>query len=188
MKQSIERELKFLVNQKTFESARMKAEKMCESFESFNQVNYFYDTANQFWHKHDVTIRIRKIGNKYLLQTKQRTKQDRVRLEIEKEIGKLPKQIELSKEFVQINRHQYKLIELQGALITQRTSFYCENNVRIDFDINYYLGNKDYEIEIEYPERLSEAAKQIALQLVDKDGHSQVIGKRIRFYNAKKLS
>ena len=75
------------------------------------------------------------------------------------------------------------ILLFQGELVTQRISFLVTPFVKIECDVNYYWGNCDYEIEIEYEDGYYDDAKQIADSLMLKDNNND--NKYDRFMKAK---
>ena len=73
----------------------------------------------------------------------------------------------------------------QGQLATHRKSYKILNAVKIECDVNMYLGHCDYEIEIEYSEEAYDQAKQIAEKLLLTN--INLVNKYERFMKAKQL-
>lgn len=141
------------------------------------QINYYYDTENYDLHKQGVTCRIRLSEDKIIGQYKEHyLNGSHCSKETDFQVNELPRTI---------MRGEQRLI-FQGELVTTRMSFSITPYVKIECDVNFYLGNCDYEIEIEYEDGYYDFAKQIAdsLMLTEINNFS----KYDRFLKAKNVS
>lgn len=172
----IEKEVKVLLGEDEFK-------RVLDYFDwefPFEQINYYYGVDKAI--EDDITIRIRE-KNGYKLQVK------------------VPKQIEgslhIKEEYEESVDNVYSVIEksrlekltgykfdtdkkLLGKLVTVRRLSKTYPNVEIALDENYYLGYKDYEIEIEYlgdyPSKVVQTLKKLNINVEVK-----AIGKNRRF-------
>ena len=55
--------------------------------------------------------------------------------------------------------------ELQGNLTTHRTRFRLPDGLRMDFDVNFYEGRTDYELELEFRPEARERARLLLREL-----------------------
>lgn len=136
----IENEWKFLVSEEQFLSIMSFFEKNFDvRKEIFDQINYYYDTDNLALSKEGITARIRDKNNE-LNGTFKKHFENGISQENDFEVDSVPQSIMYGKT---------KLKKL-GFLLTKRFVFYIEKMCEICFDENYYLGEKDFEIEIEF--------------------------------------
>lgn len=119
------------------------------------QINYYFDDDNFSLYKQGVTLRIRQKDSGLQLERKygkQYFGSTRVCNEQSKKIDQFCNSINM----------ENKTYTYKGNLVTNRTNF-CIAGELISLDANYYLGKKDYEIEIEgtgeviVPELIKEA-------------------------------
>ena len=170
-------EFKYIVDQSTFCDLIDKIKTQYPNVipKSKVQVNYYYDTDNYDLHKQGVTCRIRLSEKGMIGQYKEHYRDDsHCSQETEFAVNELPKTIMI---------HDTTLL-FQGELVTQRISFLVTPFVKIECDTNYYWGNCDYEIEIEYEDGYFDDAKQIADSLMLKDNNND--NKYDRFMKSKK--
>ena len=109
--------------------------------EDIFQINYYYDTADFALFRSDETLRIRQIGNNLKLQYKHNKNHIgnmRISDEYSEKMDELPKSIAIN------GVETYNI----GFMVTQRANFDLGNCV-VSLDKNYYLGEIDYEIEVE---------------------------------------
>ena len=105
------------------------------------QNNFYYDDSENHLYSGGETLRIRQVEDKLTLEHKHGKKYSsgtRICKETVMLVGKLPKVIILG-------NIETKLV---GSLLTQRTDFII-NGLKISLDKSLYLGEIDYEIEIE---------------------------------------
>lgn len=146
-KRGEEREYKFLVDEKAF----MEANRIIEGKYPLSkrketlQVNYYYDNEKLDLRKEGVTLRVRTSDGRLYLQKKEHIKtpdQYSLALEEEKKIDKLPATL----------IYRDESYSMQGSLVTNRKVYFIDENIEIAFDISFYFGIMDYEIEIEFKE------------------------------------
>ena len=106
-----------------------------------DQVNYYYDTPYQEFHRKGITCRIRqKNGSlKGTIKTHLHDRKDES-LEEDFAVDALPYRFSVSA----------KTVYLQGSLYTRRFEVELMSGIRMMLDQNWYLGVCDYELEIEY--------------------------------------
>ena len=150
----LENEYKVLIDETKF--AHLFAQ--TEMDESFEQINYYYDTSNYGLYNQGLTCRIRDSFKRKVLQIKYpNTAGSNFSSRIEKEftINETPLVI------TQYDAQKYLPdiiidgdIKMLGCLKTFRWLKRLENDVLLCFDKNSYLGIIDYEIELEFDDRL----------------------------------
>lgn len=182
----LEYELKCLLNITQYHEC-LQILQSYEFKKAFIQTNYYYDTKNLDLHKNDITLRIRQIESLYRLQIKipqNDTDLINVSKEVEREIYEVPLQLELKEyglvgELPDVKSNIFML----GALKTFRQSFItCGSQLKIDVDKNMFLGNIDYEVEIEYTrENFVNALDLYKRILPDQNVRAPKKGKRERF-------
>lgn|GEM_PF-616384 len=131
------------------------------SMREFININYYFDTVDYYYHKHKISIKVRKVKSdvnkldlivkmekkkENSLRTSEEYKFDLSEEELKKLIylGTLPLEFKhfLEKMLLPANIH------FCGTLITNRKQFY-NSEVEISLDKNEYLNHVDYEVEIE---------------------------------------
>ncbi len=180
-----ETEYKFLVDKETFEKvsetvkSRFPNAKVSERI----QINYYYDTPDRYLRERNVTLRIRQIESDLTLELKEyvMSSQDY------SEASEMSRKIERVCNDITLKKGKYAWIpfSLQGNLVTKRCSVKPTESLSIDFDVNYYLGRCDYEIEMEFTKN----AHKATLMLIEKLGlmkyKNTVGGKAGRFFRCK---
>ena len=118
-------------------------------------INYYYDTAARALHKEGITLRIRQIGDRLQGQIKRHDKGASADSnESYFEVSELPSAI----------RFEGRKAKLLGALVNKRTVFKADG-MEFDLDAVSYLGNSDYELEIEFAEGKEAEAHAAAISL-----------------------
>lgn len=147
MLQEIETEYKFLLNKERFKSILDKCDDLLFLQSRKLQINYYYDTKENFFSKHCYTIRVRQ-------------KNDELKFQVKKHKSRLGA-LTISNEYsYKLNYLPYKMqlpgmeepIYFKGSLTTERVEYSIGKHSTICFDYNMYLGICDYEIEIEIVE------------------------------------
>ena len=173
-----ERELKYLLSAEIFYDVVEQIKKIFlnVSVKEKLQVNYYYDTDQFDLLQEGITCRIRQSEKGLLGQYKKHSAGDIHRSqEIEFQLCQLPSKIE----------KDGLTMFFQGQLVTHRKSYKISRTVKVECDVNMYLGNCDYEIEIEYLEEAYDLAKQIAEKL--SLTNINLVNKYERFMKAKQL-
>lgn len=181
-----ETEYKFLVDKETFyQILNMVKERYTEAdYREKVQINYYYDTDDHYLLTNHTTLRIRQTEEGLRLEMKeaqQLTGNDfSTCTETAEKIDSLKNDITLEK-----GKYAWIPFTLQGDLVTHRTSIKPSDALSIDFDVNFYLGKCDYEIEMEFRDTAEKGTKV----LVDKLGllkyKNTVGGKARRFFAFK---
>ena len=106
-----------------------------------DHVNYYFDTSQQDFHRKGITCQIRqKNGSlKGTIETYLRDQKD-VSTEESFAVETLPYRFAVSSQTVY----------LQGSLYTRRLAVEIMPEIRMMLDQNWYLGNVDFQLEIEY--------------------------------------
>ena len=173
-----ERELKYLLPMDSFYNVVELIQKTFPDITTKEklQINYYYDTDQYDLLRAGITCRVRQSGAELLGQYKERSVDDVHRSqETEFQLCQLPLIIEKNGQ----------TMFYQGQLATHRKSYKISNAVKIECDVNMYLGNCDYEIEIEDSEEAYDWAKQIAEKLLLTN--INLVNKYERFMKAKQL-
>lgn len=120
------------------------------------QINYYFDSLDNYLNKNGITCRIRQIGSTLVGQIKQHCDAKTFASEeINFDVADFPQEIEYKKH----------LLVYQGNLVTMRSSYQIHPKLKIECDINYYLGHQDFEVEIEYESNAYDMARQVAHEL-----------------------
>lgn len=177
----IENEFKAMLNREQFD--KIMNELMCkyQIEKSILQVNYYYDTEDFSLARQNASLRVRQKEKGLVLEYKHKNAiVGSVRKSEEKksEIAILPKKIVLSQYFSAINNKEENIYV--GNLITERINFNIDGAI-ISLDKNYYLGNCDYELEIEAHtiEQINNEKNNLQINFT-----ANRVGKYKRFYNA----
>lgn len=170
----LEYEYKYQALKSDFERIRSEMEKNKSTvFISRGvQINFYYDTENLDFQSQGITVRVRQKENGLKLQIKKKNYYGMNKnLETETDIQRIPNTLTV----------EGREVNLKGQLITDRTRYVLDNGVKIDFDVNFYCGIVDYEVEAELPDGGSET------DIPDSVGNlkSAEFGKATRFYKAK---
>ena len=104
------------------------------------QVNYYFDTDDFSMNRQNTTCRIRLKDGKYKATMKKHTSGSDQSTETEMEIY----------NGLENNAFTEMGLKLQGELVTNRCVVFKDANCEAVLDKNEYLGQTDYELEIEY--------------------------------------
>ena len=144
-----EKEYKFLLSKEKFIEVKKTISCICNSITPILQINYYYDDEQNSLYKQDITLRIHQTGELLELQRKRHIIKSNSWVESDETniiITSLPKIID----------NKYRL---KGSLVTMRCRMKIEkSSILFDFDENYYLGESDYELEMEIE---NESDKQV---------------------------
>ncbi|MDO5559716.1 MAG: CYTH domain-containing protein [Oscillospiraceae bacterium] len=180
-----ETEYKFLVTKNKFYSilsgikSRYPEARISEKI----QINYYYDTDDQYLMSNHTTLRIRQIENKLTLQMKESMpafKDFSSSRETCRDIKCLMPEITLKE-----GRYAWIPFALQGSLTTKRISISPEKGLSIDFDMNCYLGICDFEIEMEFKTDCEKFTADLVDDMKLMTFKNQSGGKAYRFFAAK---
>jgi uncharacterized protein YjbK len=175
----LEKEFKFLLDKDTFIEMKNIAVAIFGNSSPLLQINYYYDDEHNSLNKQGITLRVRQTDGVLKLQKKSRVIKSETFVtscETEKVIENLPGIID-DKYF------------LKGSLVTQRYIITPDKpGITLDFDINYYLGVCDYEVEIEFQNETENQAEDfiVSLGLNSLPSAANTEGKASRFYNKLK--
>ena len=180
----IEREMKFLIEREEFERLLRRAKELYPQAQVkvIEQTNYYYDTEDLFLFNNRTTLRVRKIGDKYIVQKKSdKSFKNGVRTakETETEIDFLPESFSSAQVDIQ-GEYEFKLL---GRLTTKRTRFLLQDGTKLDFDVSQCFGIEDYELEIELA---TESVDELLSELAVKNGALK--GKYQRFLERYSLN
>jgi uncharacterized protein YjbK len=149
------------------------------------QINYYYDTPDLYLYQNEITLRIRQIDDILKLQLKTNKCCDEVKRTSDEycvNVQKLPNNINTKELPINLSLD----CNLLGSLVTERYSYIIKNGVKVEFDINYYLGFIDYEIEIEYTEENVQIVAEIFKTLSCDVNIAKMEGKYSRFISKLK--
>ena len=172
----VEHELKFLTSEADFLQLIKSIE--CRYPEAIKkdklQINYYYDSFDNYLNKQGITCRIRQIGGALRGQIKRHCDVKNFEsTEMDFTVEELP----------QIIKYEKQILPYQGNLVTLRSSYQIHPKIKIECDVNYYLGWRDFEVEVEYELDAYNMAKQIVCELEMKE--SNLICKSERFFILK---
>ncbi len=181
-----ETEYKFLVDREKFnEILNLIRERYTEAeYSEKVQINYYYDTDDNYLLNNHTTLRIRQTENSLKLELKeaqQLTGNDfSTCTETSRDIDTLKSDITL-----ETGKFAWIPFSLQGDLVTHRTSIRPSDSLSIDFDINFYLGKCDYEIEMEFSGMAEKGTKVLVEKLGLMKYKNTTGGKARRFFSYK---
>lgn len=147
------------------------------------QVNYYYDTDDGLLRSQDITLRVRLTEAGLWLQSKVHCPERTAYRHSEERccvLSSLPRQLRLA-------GFPGRCFELQGSLTTRRTRFRLPDGLRLDFDVNFYEGRTDYELELEFFPEAHERARLLLQELgiPEKAAGDVGDGKATRFFTAR---
>ena len=132
-------ENKCLISQQQFQ--RISELYRHKQIEKIIQINYYFDSIDFYCYRNNETLRIRQIDEKRVLQykcKKQKLNNTTISEEFQVDVDFLP-------EIIRVNHIETTYI---GNMVTERSTFQFDK-YHLFLDKNMYLGNVDYEIEIE---------------------------------------
>ncbi len=174
----LEKEIKLMLTEEEYH----KLERSLEFDGELDQVNnYYYSAACS---ERRISIRVREVGGKNLLQIKLPIKNEGAvayREELEKELPFVPEVIgqQTLSEICGVEDEAHLL----GALYTNRKLCHTFPGVEICLDRNRYLGIIDYELEAEYEGEYPKEAEELLCSLGIKTD-VPAVGKYSRFLKA----
>lgn len=137
-----EKEWKWLVTKERFEALLHLAEYFAQTKGSTRlQLNHYYDTIDRKIAAQNICVRIRQTESG-LLGTVKKHGDSGTSEETGFRVETLPRFI----------TYEACLAHRLGVLVTQRTDFAVGEIATLSFDRNFYLGETDYEIELEFLE------------------------------------
>lgn len=181
-----ETEYKFLVDKKKFYEILELVKSFYPESQAKEkvQINYYYDTDDEYLLSRHTTLRIRQTEDDLKLELKESqllTGDDfSTCTETSRKIDSLKSDITLES-----GKFAWIPFTLQGNLVTRRYSIKPCESLSIDFDVNYYLGKCDYEIEMEFTESGKKGTKLLVEKLELLEYKNKTGGKARRFFLAK---
>ncbi len=172
-----ELEWKSVLDRSRLEKIRVK---LGDGGRSYIQINYYFDTPDGILARQNEMLRVRQVGGKLLAQYKSRRGREGSLMcceESEVPLQTLPCILNPSVLFLSAPALNCVLL---GNLVTVRTDFFRDGAV-ISLDESYYLGQEDFEIEIECPRRETVFALARWLEL---EPNAAERGKYFRFRSA----
>lgn len=108
------------------------------------QVNYYYDMPDGSLNRRGVTVRIRQAGDRLQGTVKRHRYADGVMHSLEEDfpVTRLPVRLSCGGQ----------LLVLRGQLVTERRRVRLDRGVELMLDENFYLGRRDFELELEFTE------------------------------------
>ncbi len=155
----LEKEVKILLNKQEYE----RLNNVFLWNDKFQQINYYYLDREKMLQKNNITVRVRKKRDTYKLQIK-------IPVKIERELhikSEYEEDVDNDLSFIPANKIE-KVCNISvgdaskiGELVTERQVCQWNDDIKICLDRNTFLGMEDYELEIEYTNRLDK-------QIIDK--------------------
>lgn len=145
----LEYEKKILLSQAEYS---LLLNEMCKYSASGIQTNYYFDTDDFSMNEKDITCRIRCKNGKFKTTVKSHGG---------KETDCSVENTANIKNGFDADTFKEMGLRLQGSLFTERTVAYKDEYCEAVLDRNTYLGNTDYELEIEYSQVYSEYADNL---------------------------
>lgn len=149
-----EQEIKAILSQNEYDYLKKKL----QFDEEFEQINIYYSDKNGILDNRKITVRIREKRGTLILQVKEPISEKgslHVHNEYEKVISDIPRII-CSEELSELCGIYLPDVQLLDFLITHRAVKWWNKTTQICLDKSIYLGKVDYEVEIEYEQRLHE--------------------------------
>lgn len=146
-------------------------------------INYYFDTAELYFHAQDITVRIRQSGN---------TLKGTVKRHVFNGIHSESSEYDFSAERLPGTLcFQGKTLSLFGQMHTQRKVYSLAEGITLYIDKNMYLGKTDYEMELEYEsasgpeaERLQRSVDEWLKGCSGRLREEKVRSKSARFFDA----
>jgi len=161
----LEQEVKVLLNETEF--ARLALLSKSRAGKQVIQTNHYFDTADFWFDKQAITIRIREKGDDYTITIKVTDLQNtNSKIKTSQEFN-YPLDYQMFAKLIQsetgLNTHDFQFapeinlyqeqlarIKYLGKLVTERTKFRPADNLPyVELDKNYYLDKVDWELECE---------------------------------------
>ena len=142
------------------------------------QINYYYDTEDEYFRRNNITCRIRQKDRRLVGTVKRHGVggQNQHSSEERFKVNNLPHSFEVDA----------RKVYLKGLLITQRLEVELCSKLCLVLDKNSYLGEIDYEIEIEYQEGCEQMVEGVMVlmekMLYTEEGKNKVLSKSERFF------
>ncbi len=139
------------------------------------QTNYYYDTRDEVMRKKNTTVRIRQRGTELIGTIKKHL--DEVGQSTEKQFH-----VDTIPHVMMIHGVP---VWLKGNVMTDRKAFKVCEGIMVMLDLNRYLDTVDYELEIEFDERLRQQAEGVLLlicSMIEKSVRLNTFSKSERFF------
>ncbi len=180
-----ETEYKFLVDRSTFYEIMGKVKEKYSNIHPVDkvQINYYYDSNDQYLFTNHTTLRVRQIETELTLEMKESipsADEFNVSNETEWKIDAITPEITLNS-----GKHAWIPFQLQGNLVTRRVSIKPTESLSIDFDTSCYFGKCDYEIEMEFKDEAKKATTMLVNELGLLKYKNMEGGKARRFFRYK---
>ena len=150
-------------------------------FNTIVQTNHYYDTDDLQMSARHITVRVRVLDGKFFLQMKLPTETNFSRVELEKELPKIPETLS-SDELKELSGVECPKVKHFGTLKTTRSIWKFDGG-EVDLDRSEYFDKTDFELEIEFTDE--QAARKVLSEIKEKVGISQTgdvcVGKVRRF-------
>lgn len=174
----LETELKCIIAKEVYDKVRAAFDWDNEN----EQINYYYTDEQRVLRKNRVMVRVRARNNSFKLQVKLRKNADsplQICEETEYDIGGAPIKIPADTAKTVTGLDVGELVKMGGSK-TLRSSLTWDKSTEICLDKTDYFDVTDYEIEIEYKDKVSQELinKLLGLGVVFKENS---IGKFSRF-------
>lgn len=159
----IENEFKVMLTAEQYEKL-LKA----YDFETFTQVNHYFDTDALEMSERHITVRVREMDGKFFLQIKLPTSVNFSRVELSKELEVLPETLS-GAELSELSGVECSDVKRLGELKTTRSVWKFDGG-EIDLDKSEYFGKTDFELEIEFTNE--QAARAVMDEIASRLGIS----------------
>lgn len=157
----IENEFKVMLTAEQYESLLELYD-----FETFTQVNHYFDTDALAMSERHITVRVRVLDGKFFLQMKLPTSVNYSRVELSKELPELPDTIS-GAELTELSGVECPDVKRLGELKTTRGVWKFDGG-EIDLDRSEYFGKNDFELEIEFTDE--QAARTVLNEISSRLG------------------
>lgn len=148
----LETELKSIITEEIYE--KVKNSFLWDS--SYEQINYYYGDTNGILRKERITVRVREKNGVFKLQIKQHKNSGgalQICEETECDIDGVPKMLD-AKTALSVTGINCGDLFLIGKASTVRSSLMWDSNTEICLDKTSYFDIIDYEIEVEYTDKI----------------------------------
>lgn len=157
----IENEFKVMLTAEQYESLLELYD-----FETFTQVNHYFDTKELVMSERHITVRVRVLDGKFFLQMKLPTSVNYSRVELSKELPELPETLS-GAELTELSGVECPDVKRLGELKTTRGVWKFDGG-EIDLDRSEYFGKNDFELEIEFTDE--QAARTVLNEISSRLG------------------
>ncbi len=157
----IENEFKVMLTAEQYESLLELYD-----FETFTQVNHYFDTDALAMSERHITVRVRVLDGKFFLQMKLPTSVNYSRVELSKELPELPETLS-GAELTELSGVECPDVKRLGELKTTRGVWKFDGG-EIDLDRSEYFGKTDFELEIEFTDE--QAARTVLNEISSRLG------------------